>query len=133
LTSIATADFDFPPWFTPPAKALLARVLVADPARRATLADVQHDPWTAHGVAWPDPSVDLATGSSGSNIGSSSHEVDGRGGDDGAGKNGHAPSRVGVAALSSSTDAYSDDNPTTTTSPGGFGAAAPSPICCVPF
>lgn len=42
---IQAADFQYPSWFTPEIKALLDKILVADPRRRITLADVKADPW----------------------------------------------------------------------------------------
>ena len=44
---IAAADYTTPPWFTDGAKALLAKILVADGKKRATLDEIRQDPWFA--------------------------------------------------------------------------------------
>jgi len=42
---IQNADFTYPHWFTPQVRALLDRILVADPAVRIGLTEVKADPW----------------------------------------------------------------------------------------
>lgn len=42
---IQKAEFTYPSWFTPPVRALLDRILIPDPARRATISDLEKDPW----------------------------------------------------------------------------------------
>lgn len=42
---IQKAEFSYPSWFTAPVKALLSSLLVADPAARATIADIEANPW----------------------------------------------------------------------------------------
>lgn len=42
---IQAADFAYPNWFSPEVKALLNKILVADPKKRITLTDVKSDPW----------------------------------------------------------------------------------------
>jgi serine/threonine protein kinase len=42
---IKTADFEYPDWFTPGARALLDQVLVVDPNARLSLAELASHPW----------------------------------------------------------------------------------------
>jgi len=42
---IQKADFSYPSWFSEKSRAILDRILVADPEQRATLQDLQNDPW----------------------------------------------------------------------------------------
>lgn len=42
---IQKAEFSYPSWFTAEVRALLDKILVADPAARATIADIEADPW----------------------------------------------------------------------------------------
>jgi polyhydroxyalkanoate synthesis regulator phasin len=46
---IQNADFAYPSWFGPGVKALLGKILTADPARRITLKQVKEDPWFVEG------------------------------------------------------------------------------------
>ena len=45
FAKIQKAEYSFPAWFTAPAKSLIAQILVPDPMRRVTLADIEADPW----------------------------------------------------------------------------------------
>ena len=45
FSKIKQADFAYPMWFTPAAKALLSGILVPNPAGRFTLTDVFNHPW----------------------------------------------------------------------------------------
>jgi serine/threonine protein kinase len=42
---IQKAEFTYPSWFTPPVRALLDKILIADPLKRAKLQDIELDPW----------------------------------------------------------------------------------------
>jgi serine/threonine protein kinase len=42
---IQNADYSYPSWFSAEVRALIDQILVADPARRLTLAEVKRDPW----------------------------------------------------------------------------------------
>lgn len=42
---IQKAEFTYPSWFSPQVRALLDTILVADPAARATIADIEANPW----------------------------------------------------------------------------------------
>lgn len=45
FAKIQAADFTYPSWFSPEVKALLDKVLVADPAQRISLSELRKDPW----------------------------------------------------------------------------------------
>jgi len=42
---IQKAEFTYPSWFTPQVRHLLDRIMVADPTKRATIGDLEADPW----------------------------------------------------------------------------------------
>eukprot|EP00727_Mastigamoeba_balamuthi_P014383 m51a1_g957 putative camk camkl ampk protein kinase (372) ;mRNA; r:313029-315000 len=42
---IQTASYKFPTWFTSPVKSLISKILVVDPKRRLTIAQIQEDDW----------------------------------------------------------------------------------------
>jgi hypothetical protein len=42
---IQKAEFTYPSWFTPQVRHLLDRIMIADPLKRASLADIEADPW----------------------------------------------------------------------------------------
>ncbi|RYG51605.1 hypothetical protein EON67_03015 [archaeon] len=42
---IQKAEFTYPSWFSPQVRALLDRILVADPTRRISVSDIEADPW----------------------------------------------------------------------------------------
>jgi hypothetical protein len=42
---IQKAEFTYPSWFTPPVRALLDKILIADPLKRASISDLEADPW----------------------------------------------------------------------------------------
>jgi serine/threonine protein kinase len=42
---IQKADFTYPSWFTAPVRALLDRIMVADPLKRLSISDIEQDPW----------------------------------------------------------------------------------------
>jgi len=42
---IQKADFTYPSWFTAPVRALLDRILVADPTKRLGIAEIEEDAW----------------------------------------------------------------------------------------
>ena len=54
FAKIAAADFSYPEWMRgmPEARALIDSILVADPAARATLAEIQRHPWFVGGGGW---------------------------------------------------------------------------------
>lgn len=45
FAKIQNADFTYPSWFTPEVRALLDKMLVADPAVRLSLAQIKAEPW----------------------------------------------------------------------------------------
>lgn len=45
FAKIQAADFTYPSWFSDEVKALLDKVLVADPTQRVSLAELSQDPW----------------------------------------------------------------------------------------
>jgi serine/threonine protein kinase len=45
FSKIQAADFSYPSWFSPEVRALLDRVLVADPNERVSLSELKKDPW----------------------------------------------------------------------------------------
>jgi len=52
---IQKADFEYPKWFSPEARALLDKILVTNPTTRAKIVDIERDPWMlADGSAPPD-------------------------------------------------------------------------------
>lgn len=51
---IQKAEFDYPKWFTPEVRALLDKILVADPKRRINLAQIERDPWMSKGAVSKD-------------------------------------------------------------------------------
>jgi serine/threonine protein kinase len=42
---IQKAEFTYPSWFTPQVRSLLDRIMVADPTKRATIAELEAHPW----------------------------------------------------------------------------------------
>lgn len=42
---IQKAEFNYPSWFSAPIRDLIDRILVADPTKRVTVADIMADPW----------------------------------------------------------------------------------------
>lgn len=42
---IQKAEFEYPKWFSPEVKALLAQIMVPVPETRITIADIERDPW----------------------------------------------------------------------------------------
>ena len=42
---IQKADFSYPSWFSAEVRAILDKILVADPETRATLKDLKEEPW----------------------------------------------------------------------------------------
>jgi hypothetical protein len=42
---IQKAEFTYPSWFSPQVRALIDTILVADPAARATIGDIEANPW----------------------------------------------------------------------------------------
>jgi hypothetical protein len=42
---IQKAEFTYPSWFTPPVRALLDKILIADPVKRASIAEIEADAW----------------------------------------------------------------------------------------
>ena len=42
---IQNASYKIPPWFSPEARALLEKILVVDPVKRATVEAISTDPW----------------------------------------------------------------------------------------
>ncbi|PKA65488.1 CBL-interacting serine/threonine-protein kinase 5 [Apostasia shenzhenica] len=53
-SKISRADYQIPPWFSPEARSLLSRLLVADPAKRASIAEILRLPWL-HRLDSPSP------------------------------------------------------------------------------
>lgn len=45
FAKIQNADFTYPSWFTPEARALLDKMLVTDPKVRVSLSQIKEDPW----------------------------------------------------------------------------------------
>ena len=55
---IQKAEFEYPKWLSPDVRALLDKILVADPGRRITLSQIERDPWMSKGaVTAPDDSA----------------------------------------------------------------------------
>lgn len=50
---IQKAEFSYPSWFSEPVRSILDRILVSDPETRATLKDLQTDPWVLAGGDQP--------------------------------------------------------------------------------
>jgi len=50
---IQKADFSYPSWFSEPVRAILDRILVAEPETRSTLTDILTDPWILAGGDGP--------------------------------------------------------------------------------
>ncbi|CAN6865738.1 unnamed protein product [Brassica oleracea] len=42
---IFRADFEFPPWFSPESRRLVSKLLVVDPDRRISVAEIMRTPW----------------------------------------------------------------------------------------
>ena len=42
---IQKAEFTYPSWFAAPVRHLLDKILIADPTKRASIADLEADPW----------------------------------------------------------------------------------------
>lgn len=82
FAKIQAADFTYPSWFSPEVRALLDKILVADPAKRISLTEVAQDPWClkpSHGL----PGGVAADSSAGSKLGSA-HSFRSSGGGGGA-------------------------------------------------
>ncbi|KAK9280919.1 hypothetical protein L1049_005105 [Liquidambar formosana] len=47
------AEFEFPPWFSPEARRLVSKLLVADPEKRITIAAIMRVPWFQKGFTRP--------------------------------------------------------------------------------
>ncbi|KAG2274190.1 hypothetical protein Bca52824_056745 [Brassica carinata] len=45
LTWRRRADFEFPPWFSPESRRLVSKLLVVDPDRRISVAEIMRTPW----------------------------------------------------------------------------------------
>ncbi|GAA0154449.1 hypothetical protein LIER_12425 [Lithospermum erythrorhizon] len=50
-TKIFKAEFEFPPWFSPDAKRLISKLLVADPAKRISIDGIMRSPWFLKGFS----------------------------------------------------------------------------------
>ncbi|KAJ0265930.1 CBL-interacting serine/threonine-protein kinase 5 [Hirschfeldia incana] len=50
---IFRADFEFPPWFSPETRRLVSRLLVVDPDRRISMAEIMRTPWIRENFAPP--------------------------------------------------------------------------------
>lgn len=64
---IQKAEFSYPSWFSADVKALLDKILVADPAQRVGLVEIMKDPWFTPGYtpgAYMAPGVAAAGGAS---------------------------------------------------------------------
>lgn len=48
FAKIQAAHFTYPSWFTPEVRALLDKVLIADPKERISLSQLKKDPWYTH-------------------------------------------------------------------------------------
>lgn len=54
---IQKAEFSYPSWFSKPICSLLDQILIADPAKRISLVDVEKDPWYSAGGPAPAPAA----------------------------------------------------------------------------
>lgn len=48
---VLKAQFEFPPWFSHESKRLIAKILVADPAKRTTVSAISRDTWFRKGIS----------------------------------------------------------------------------------
>jgi serine/threonine protein kinase len=63
---IQKAEFVYPSWFSTEIRALIDRVLIPDPTKRATLDEIMSDPWMTAGGDSEDGTVDSGAGGGGS-------------------------------------------------------------------
>lgn len=47
------AEYEFPPWFSGDAKRLISKLLVVDPQKRISIADILNNPWFQKGFTGP--------------------------------------------------------------------------------
>ncbi|XP_057738699.1 CBL-interacting serine/threonine-protein kinase 25-like [Arachis stenosperma] len=50
---VLRAEFQFPPWFSPEARRLISKIMVADPERRTTIPAIMRSPWFRKGFPVP--------------------------------------------------------------------------------
>ena len=54
------ADFSYPEWFSPSVKKLISSILVVEPTKRATLAQIKTSEWFIEGGFQVKPTAQLA-------------------------------------------------------------------------
>jgi serine/threonine protein kinase len=55
FSKIKSADYEFPDWFSPEARDLIAMILVPDPHKRPRISDIKNHPWMMKGDSGPTP------------------------------------------------------------------------------
>lgn len=55
FSKIKSADYEFPDWFSPEARDLIATILVPDPVKRPRITDLRSHPWMRHADSGPTP------------------------------------------------------------------------------
>lgn len=76
---IQKAEFTYPSWFSPQVRHLIDRLLVADPAKRASLTDIEADPWFLGPDGYHDTETSAPISIVAGGAGATSHPVSGGG------------------------------------------------------
>jgi serine/threonine protein kinase len=128
FSKIKSADYEFPDWFSPEARDLIATILVPDPHKRPRIAELRSHPWMRHADSGPTPMAPtnhaMAHGApAGVNPVNNYAAANGH-----AGSGGNSPAVPPAAAAAVSTAAHPPTPPVAAASNGHAQPAAAQPV-----